>query len=276
MDTTPNLRPYGAPQMPNLPPVEPGSLQEMILRRAGEKYQAARLQPAAPVGADIRQTVKAAVLAFFAALLPAFLSAFLFVEGDAVIVGVVGLMALLGVLSIPVVICLHSRPLTPVRALKSYLQALGRGSYKRANALVLEADRDAMDRFQPVIDKLGQPTPAPHRFDDPASFTAYWKGLLCWRPPCYCQVRISQVQVTQLREDMALVECRVRFVMNTSLWLLSFLLVGVVAIILDIITRSTVTLPLRKVMVKTGNEWRVFNGELMGADEHDLRWLEQS
>lgn len=272
-----NLRPYGGPHAPNLPPVDPGSMQELILQRARDKLEIARTVPGPIAGPDIVRTARFALLALILGLLPGLLGVAMLTgnrpePGGAMIAFAIAALPWL----IPVFVYVLSIPSSPVRALKGYLRALGRGSYSRARILLLDADRDSFARVQPFIDKLGMPTPMPHRFDNAELFDSYWKGLLRWRPPCYCMVNVSKVKVTQLRDDVALVECQVRFIMNSSLWSLMFLVIGIFAIIIDLATRTTITMPLRKVMVRSGNEWRVFNGELMGADEHDLRWLDNA
>lgn len=277
MQTPQNLRPYGGPNSPNLPPVDPGSMQELVLQRARDKLEIARTVEAPAAGPDIGRTLRYALLALFLGLLPGLLGIAMLTgsrpePGGAMIAFAFAALPWL----IPVFVYVLSVPSSPARALKGYLKALGRGSYSRASVLVVDGDKDSFARVQPYIDRLGMPTPVPHRFDTATSFESYWKGLLRWRPPCYCLVKVSGVKVTPLRDDLALVECQVRFMMNSSLWSLMFLVIGIFAIIIDAVTRTTVTLPLRKVMVRTGNEWRVFNGELMGADEHDLRWLDNA
>jgi hypothetical protein len=279
MDRQPpaNLRPYGNPLNRGIPSFDGESFQAEILQRARIKLKALHERPQPPVGPDVSQTAKAAILALFGALFPGLMSMLFFVPGQAeTVVGAVFIAATLAILSIPVFVFVRSRPSSPKRAMKDYFRCLGRGRYKRAYKHVVEPDRDHLPRVQPVIANLGQPTAVGHPFAMPVAFEAYWNGLIRWRPSCYCAVSFRGLRVSPLRDDVVLVDGTVKFTMNSSLWLFLFLVIGVFAILIDLATRTSVSVPVRKVLVRVNDEWRIFNGELMGADEHDLTWLQSA
>lgn len=264
------FRPYGDSALGST--AFAGDQQAAILARAAGKLRAARQGAVTPAGADVKRTVVAAILAAFPVAILALVTFAVINDGTLGGAAFSGLLLLL-IAAIPVIIFVSSRPTSPKAVLKQYLTCLARGKFGRARQLVVDPDLDDMPRVQPVIDKLGQPSGMTHVFRHDESFKAYWNGLLRSRPPCYCFVSLRNVQVTQLAPDVALVEAEVKFTMNTTLWALLIFVALLIAIIVDIATRTRVRVPVRKVLVKIGNEWRVFNAELMGADEHDLGWL---
>jgi len=43
-------------------------------------------------------------------------------------------------------------------------------------------------------------------------------------------------------------------------------------LIVDLATRKTVVQEMRKILVRVGDEWHLFNGEWMGIEETDVGW----
>jgi hypothetical protein len=265
-----NLRPYG-----NAASAAQGmNAQDAVIQRAAYKFQQARAGAMPKAGLDVRQAVVAVVLAVIIGGFFLLIGALINSNGKAS-VGPAMFFLALGVFFVGLFLFLGFRPTlnSPKAALKSFVRVVSRGNYSRAQKIIIQPDLDDFPRVQPFINKLGQPTGMPHQFGLESSFREYWKGLLRWRPPCYCLAQVKRVRVTDVQRDVALVEAEVKFIMNSSLWLLLFPVGWLVVLIIDMATRTTVTLPLRKVLVNVNGEWRIFNGELMGADEHDLRWL---
>lgn len=50
-------------------------------------------------------------------------------------------------------------------------------------------------------------------------------------------------------------------------------LVGIVMLARSLVPIGRTVLPVRKLLVRVNDQWRVFNGELQGADETDVAWL---
>jgi hypothetical protein len=265
-----NLRPYGYAASP----AQGMNAQEAIIQRAAYKFQQARAGALPKAGLDVSHAVVCVLLAVLIGGVFLLLGAAIG-SGEKATTGPTMFFLALGVLFIGLFLFLGFRPSlnSPKAAFKSFIRVVSRGNYARAQKLIIQPDLDDFPRVQPFIVKLGQPTGMPHQFALDTSFREYWKGLLRWRPPCYCLAQVKNIRVTEVQHDVALVEGEVKFMMNTSLWLLLLPLGLIIVLIIDIATRTNVTLPLRKVVVNVNGEWRIFNGELMGADEHDLRWL---
>lgn len=266
-----NLRPYG-----NAASATHGTVaHDAVLQRAAYKLQQARAGALPKAGLDVRNAIVCVLLAViiggFFLLIGAVIN-----SGNNATPGPTMFFLALGVLFIGLFLFLGFRPSlnSPKAALKSFIRMVSRGNYARAQRIIVQPDLDDFPRVQPFIVKLGQPTGVQHQFALDTSFREYWKGLLRWRPPCYCLAQVKGVRVTDIQRDVALVEAEVKFMMNTSLWLFLLPLGLLIVVIIDIATRTTVTVPLRKVVINVKGEWRIFNGELMGADEHDLRWLD--
>ncbi len=276
----PNFRPYGNAAFGATAPVDPASVQAQLLQRARDKFETCQLLASEPAGGDVARTVIVSVIAAVPVGLALLFAFALSQDRTSGPLGVlIPALIALGFASIPVIIFLRSRPLTPKTAFKEFFRSLGRGSHKRARSLAIANDLDDFPRVQPLVQKLGQPTGMPYRFADPGQFKLYWDQLLRPRMPAYCRMAIRNVRETPVAANVVLVEADMTITTNSTLWGL-FILMGlvfglVVYAIVDAATRTTVRLPVRKVLVKVGNEWRIFNAELMGVDEHDLSWLQR-
>ncbi len=275
-----NLRPYGNSAFGATAPVDPASAQAQLLQRARDKFEACQSLAEPPAKGDIPRTVLAAILAVFPVGL-ALLFAFALWKGrgGSALGAFIAVVVALGFASIPWIIFSRSRPVTPQSAFKNFFRTLSMGSHKRARALAISSDLDGFPRIQPIVEKLGQPTGMPYRFQDPGQFKLYWDQLLRPRMPAYCRMAIRNVRQTPVAANVVLVEADITITTNSTLWGM-FILLGVVFglviyAIVDAATRTSVKLPVRKVLVKVGKEWRIFNAELMGVDEHDLSWLQR-
>jgi len=191
-------------------------------------------------------------------------------------IGVICLLAALGLFGYTSVLCMQSStPDSPSHALELFYRALGRGKPKEAAKLVVSGDFDFFPRFQPKIQYL-KTGANPRPFRGANQFDSYWNEMLRSAPMPYCSTSISQVREIRLAPDLVVVECDVCFVMNTLLYYLLVLLGGIsllIAIIADFVTRTTVIVPVRKLMFRVRGEWHLFNGELQGYEEEDLTWL---
>jgi hypothetical protein len=269
-----NLRPYGdAWSNTGAAPVPAGSLEEQALYRARHKLQSVRQGAFKPAGTDLVQVIPAALIALLVGSPLILLAVALMGEKDAIagvlIFGVLGLLIWL----IPVLIFVQSRPTTPKRALTAFYRALGRNRHKRARALTVQADLDSFPRHQPVIPDLGRPTGFPRPFGPEDGFSSYWNELLRSHPMPYCIARVGKVRETPVAPDVVLIDFELKLIMNTSLWWLLILAALLLAVIADIATRKTVTIPMRKVLVKAGDEWHLLSAEWQGYDEFDTSWL---
>lgn len=268
-----NLRPYGYAY--GNAPVQAGTAEEAALRRAADKLQQVRGGYAGDVAAGFNKrnfAGAAALSAVPAALFVLLAIAALNSEGGAV-AALVLMIPVVFFTGIPLLILLRSRPSTPKVALTEFYRAVAKDRTDRALALLTNADRDDTTRRQPLIANLGQPSGYPLPFGDKQAFARYWSELLRSHTAPYCLVKLSKVRVQQLAPDVAVVDFRLTLTMNTQLWWLLILVALLIALIVDLATRKVVKADLRKVLVKVGDEWKLFNGEWQGYEEYDLRWL---
>jgi hypothetical protein len=274
--TGPELTPYGHSAPGYSAPVQYDDYSTMVRQRAAQKLQDIRqgVSGDEPVPFPVGRIIGAAAIVALPAFM--FLSiAWMGLTEDEPMFAMFFLPLGLAALSIPVVMGFNARTSKPTGALRAYFKALGKGRHKYARKLVTQSDLDALQRRQPLIDKLGRPSGMPLSFDTEQVFARYWNELLRTRSAPYCIVRVSGVEETPLAADVVLVKCRIRLIMNSSLWYLLILLAWPVAIIADLATRKTVHADLTKVMVRVGDQWKLFNGEWQGYDELDLSWLDQ-
>jgi hypothetical protein len=178
------------------------------------------------------------------------------------------------VMAIPCLILFTGRPNTPVGALKAFYGAVSGGNAERARRLVTNADFDTTERRQPLITDLGRPGGQGLRFADPRQFAIYWDELLRTHPSPYCLARVSGAKVRMVARDVAVIDYKLKLIMNTRLWLLLIFVALLLAVIVDIATQKRVKAQLRKVAVKVGDEWKLLNGEWQGYEDFDLRWLD--
>jgi hypothetical protein len=271
-----NLRPYGDSWSNSAPGVEGGTMEEQALSRAHHKLETVRSGRSGDreAGTDLMLVVPWAIFAllfggpFFALALA------VLVEGKQLGLGFFFLLLSLPVLSIPVIIFLRTRPTSTKGALLGYYRALARKRYARARKLVINADLDGFPRHQPMIANLGAPTNYPRPFADENAFGSYWRELML-EPHAmpYCRVSIHKVHENDVAPDVKIVDFEMRLTMNTGLYALLFLVIGIFAFIIDAATQKKVHVNMRKMMVRVGEEWHLFSGEWQGYEEFNTGWL---
>lgn len=270
-----NRRPYGDSWANNAPAVEGGSLEEQAISRAKAKLEAVRHGRAGDqeIGADMAQMVPGTILSLLIGL-PLLLGGIAIASNNGFNGGVVFMVGLgLVFMGVPVLLYFQTRPRSAKGALKGFYRALARKRWKRARSLVVQPDLDNFPRFQPMIANLGQPANAPRQFRSDLQFADYWEELLLSGSMPYCLVTVRKVNEVSIGPDVMLVNFELRLMMNTRLYLLLFLVIGIIALIIDMATRKTVTVPMQKILVRVGEEWHLFSGEWQGYEEFNTQWL---
>jgi hypothetical protein len=197
-------------------------------------------------------------------------------DPDARMVGV-AMMGVLGlVFLVPgLVRILTSTATTPKRALTLFYKSIGGGHMNAARKLVVPNDFDDFPREYPEHKALGLGGMPPYEFGARAGFADYWTGLVRYPSSPYCLVRVQDIRVEEVDPDIAVVEFRLKLAINTSLWILLILVALLIALIVDLATRKRIDAPMRKILIRVGDEWHLFSGEWQGPDEHDVSWLEE-
>lgn len=166
---------------------------------------------------------------------------------------------------------------TPFRALNLFYRCLARGNHMGATRLVARNDFDHFPRDFPRVPKvMGFPGSDWLYFEEPLDFQAYWHSLLRWPKSPYCIARVKKLKVTELRPGVIHCTYRLHLMINSSLWgLLIFVpYLGIlVAIIVDLATRTTVKADLSKVLVQVEDEWHLLNGAWYEDDDRDPSWV---
>ncbi|MCA8916173.1 MAG: hypothetical protein KDB90_12245 [Planctomycetes bacterium] len=272
----PNLRPYGGGwSNPSAPGAPAGSFEQQMLDRARYKLAATRAgsQGDRPAGSDLYQVIPAVLVGLLLGA-PMFLLAFALAHEKGAAVGVVifGVLGLL-CLCIPVLSWVQSSPTKPKYALKSFYRAIGRGRYKRARALTVRADLDDFPRYQPRMENLGAPSGYPRNFSDEGAFREYWRELTHSHAMPYCIANVKHVRETQVAPDVVIVDFELKLVMNTGLWFLLIFIALLLAVVVDLATRKTVNVHMRKVLVRVGNEWHLLSSEWQAYEENNTQWI---
>lgn len=172
-----------------------------------------------------------------------------------------------------VMVFVRTKPSSPKKALFEYFLAVCRRRHKRARSLILTHDMDGTERQTPHIDGLGKPTGTSYRFDIDGEFKGYWRELVLDQPMAAAGVRISNVQVNNITPDLAIATFRIRMVRNTQLWVFLIFVLGIFALIIMVATNKRTDATITKLLVRVGNEWKLFSGEWQGQDEFDLSWI---
>ena len=176
----------------------------------------------------------------------------------------------------PILYLPRSRPSTPQRLLADYYRSLGAGRHARARQHVVKGDLDHFVRVQPSLGDFGKPSRRSFTFADPEAAKSYWNELLRWHPLPYCTARVDNVRVTMFGPDVAVVDFRLQLWANTRWWFVAVAVLWVIALLVEAFTRKKWNGDMRKVVVRVGDGWKMFNGEWQGPEERDLSWLPTS
>lgn len=269
-----NLTPFGFANAP----AEPNAYVLDALGRAEIKLNALRagVTRERPVGnLGVYAVGRSAALFFLSLPFVIFmLVSFADKNGGSAGAGLIFLAIVLAMNGFAVWLFISARADTPTKALKFFFKAVAAGKGERAASLVVSNDFDDFPRYPPQLAGFGQGSVRP--FFNPQYLGGYYNELLRYHSAPYCIASLHGVREQQIAPDLVIVDCEVRFIMNTQLWLLLVFVALLIALIADMATRKTVRMPLRKLLFKVGDEWKLFNGELQGGEEQDLRWLAQS
>jgi len=169
---------------------------------------------------------------------------------------------------------LRRRPRTdPVKALRSYFASLLYGDAKHAAKHVTNADKNDLPRFQPMHTGLGAPSGKQFKFKYPGDFKLYWAELVPGIPFAATTHRLVVREEKELAPQLRAVRFHWTVTTRNQYWLLltPLLFSGLV---LFLVLRQRYEGEMQKLMVKVGDEWKLFNGEWQGYEELDLSWLD--
>ena len=150
----------------------------------------------------------------------------------------------------------RSRARTPRDCIREFIHCIHRADLHRAWGLVAPVDRDNYTRAAPSASEHDPVSVKRFAFDSRASFAAYWRSARSLGPASRLKLK-SAGRVQHLSPDIALVSVEVH--VQKSLHL----------------ERERRALDVVKIVLRHGDEWRVFDGEVASAAELDPQWLRQ-
>lgn len=151
-----------------------------------------------------------------------------------------------------------SGPVTPYRCIREYVHCIERGDFGRAHRLLSPLDLDASPR--------SAPSAAGHRvnpnhlypFIDKRDFARYWKSAKALALSKRLKLKVPS-QPQRMTDDIYLAPVQLNFLKT----------LGTV--------QGSDGRPLRtiafKLLLRYGDEWRVFNGEVAGEEEVSDEWI---
>jgi hypothetical protein len=162
---------------------------------------------------------------------------------------------------------------------------------------VIGADFDAAPRKAPAIN----PGAEPAQLSDGGALDKYWTELIRPSRKLRHQFTVDSVELSELDPGLQLASVKLRVVRVRKLpyelsvlvliipycfeselnaissWLYFLLIVGAalaMVALLHLFSRATRTFRVHKLVVRCGNQWRLFCGDWEGWEERDLSWLD--
>jgi hypothetical protein len=148
----------------------------------------------------------------------------------------------------------RSRARSPMDCVREFAHCIRRADLHRAYGLIAPVDRDNYTRAAPSAAEHDPVSVKRFAFDSRASFVSYWRSASAPGPASRLILRATG-QMQLIGPDMALVELEIHVQRSMRL------------------EREKRALTIHKLVLRHSDEWRVFNGEVAGADELDLGWL---
>lgn len=161
---------------------------------------------------------------------------------------------------------------SPQAALRNFYGQVGEGL--NASQLVVPNDLDQMPRDLPELKGLGQA--GSNVISDGATLAYYWNGLLRFIENPVVTTRISNFELRLVDPTTAVAKFDVGFKIKTKLPNSATIQIieGLAALVgLDV--KCGASFRMNKILFRSENGWRLLNGEFMGPEEIDTRWLER-
>jgi hypothetical protein len=164
-------------------------------------------------------------------------------------------------------VILNSKASTPARGLVIFYRNLSAGYYRRAQRHVLVSDQNDFPRARPSLLNEGfTDSNDPIRFDEKLGFESYWRPVFRVGALTRMTPRLKEVEVKMVEKDVAIVSFSLKLARRSFLQLL-------IPSISGIFLADELSYSLTKILVRVDATWQLFNGEWMGEEEADLRWL---
>lgn len=171
-------------------------------------------------------------------------------SGEPIFSVAAGLTGLIGLVCVYVSKIRFGAPTSPERAMRNFYEFISRGNYKAAWDMLVPLEHNK---------ESGE-------FESFDAFRAYWKRTRKELKLRSGKLFFQEVQVTPGPSGVAICSLKIQAAAD-------------MIIAPALIATATVSLgadreyQIQKLVVPFGAEWRIWSGEFVGADEHDLSWL---
>ena len=159
-----------------------------------------------------------------------------------------------GLLAYALKVWSQSAPATPEYCAREFAKAIERADYTRAFQLLAPTDKDAYQRPVPTGKERDPADVQRLAFDSVASFTRYW---------AIARALSASDRLTLKAADKARI-------LAPGVAVVTFKMSVVRSMRLQNIAPFA---PVGKILLRYGNEWRIFDGEMLSAAENDNRWI---
>jgi hypothetical protein len=147
----------------------------------------------------------------------------------------------------------RSRARTPLHCMREFVHCIERSDLNRAWKLLTPLDRDNYNRAAPSASRHDPLSVKRYAFDSATSFISYWRASKTLGPATRLKLRAGH-ELKRIHDDAALVQVEVH--LQRSMRLQS----------------ETRALTITKLVLRHGQEWRVFDGEVAPSPELDATW----
>ncbi|MCA8912658.1 MAG: hypothetical protein KDB82_13220 [Planctomycetes bacterium] len=145
---------------------------------------------------------------------------------------------------------------TPLNCVRDFVRNANRGANTRAWKLLTPQDRDNYTRAAPSVVEQDPVSVKRFAFDSRASFAAYWRAARALGPATRLWLEATKT-VQFIRPTLAVVNVNIHTQRTMRL------------------QRQTLAYVVRKVVVRYGDEWRIFDGEVLSGAEMHVNWVNE-
>jgi hypothetical protein len=143
---------------------------------------------------------------------------------------------------------------SPQDCVREFVNCVNRGMRRRAWRLLTPLDRDNYTRAAPSAGEHDPASVKRFAFDSRGAFAGYWRAARALGPATRLAL-VATPELLFMTPDIAVVGVQIHVQRTMRM------------------QRNTLAFVLRKLVLRYGNEWRIFDGEVLSAAEMDVNWV---
>ncbi len=143
---------------------------------------------------------------------------------------------------------------SPTDCMREFVHCINRADFRRAYRLLAAVDKDSYLRAAPSAARHDPLSVKRYSFDSVASFAAYWRAARVLGPSSRLVLKASS-DVQMLGDGIARVTLRVHVYRSVRM------------------EREDHGYPVTRLLLRHGDEWRIFDGEVLNLAELNLNWV---